>query len=409
MPFAISLIMLFMPLIAGAQIDGEKLFKVNCSACHLITEKKLIGPGMAGVEDRWEDKELLYKWIKNSSEVLASGDAYANALFEEYNKSIMPAQNVNTEEIDAILAYIKAGPIAAAPATADAGGTAVPVEQAPTIPYWVVLLGVLILLIILISMLRNLKYALLKIKSEKEGTVYSEQPSMLGASLGWISRNKTFFAILLIVFTVGISHAAWNWLLNVGIYQSYAPEQPIRFSHKVHAGTQKIDCNYCHSAARNSKSAGIPSTNVCMNCHTYIQEGPKYGTEEISKIYAANGYDPTAQSYSAESSGPVKWVKVHNLPDHAYFNHSQHVTVGKVACQTCHGPVEEMDVVEQFAPLTMGWCINCHRDTKVNTEGNEYYDEIHSRMPESMKNEVMKDGKIVVSELGGIECAKCHY
>lgn len=409
MPIAISLLMLFMPLIAGAQIDGEKLFKVNCSACHLITEKKLIGPGLAGVEQRWEDKELLYKWIKNSSEVLASGDAYSNALFEEYNKSIMPAQNVNTEEIDAILAYINAGPVAAAPVAADAGGAAVPVEEAPTVPYWVVLLGVLILLIILISMLRNLKYALLKIKSEKEGTEYLEQPSMLGASLSWIGRNKTFFAIILIVFTVGLSHAAWTWLLNVGIYQTYAPEQPIRFSHKVHAGTQKIDCNYCHSAARNSKSAGIPSTNVCMNCHTYIQEGPTYGTEEISKIYAANGYDPAAQAYTAEAGGPVKWVKVHNLPDHAYFNHSQHVTVGKVACQTCHGPVEEMDVVEQFAPLTMGWCVNCHRDTKVNTEGNEYYDEIHSRMPESMKNEVMKDGKIVVSELGGIECAKCHY
>ena len=146
-----------------------------------------------------------------------------------------------------------------------------------------------------------------------------------------------------------------------------------------------------------------------MNCHKYIQEGPVTGTEEIAKIYAAIGWNPEAGAYNAESTGPIKWVKIHNLPDHAYFNHSQHVTVGKVACQTCHGPVETMDVVEQFSPLTMGWCINCHRDTKVNTEGNDYYEDIHARMTDEMRADIMKDGKITVNELGGIECAKCHY
>lgn len=406
---AITLIMFFLPILAQAQVDGEKLFKTNCSACHLITEKKLIGPGLAGVEERWEDKALLYRWIKNSQEVIAEGDPYAVKLFEEYNKSIMPAQNVNDEEIDAILAYVNAGPAAPAEAAAGAPVAGVaPVDQGPSIPYWVVILGVVVLLFILVSMLRNLKYALRKIQAEKDGVPVPVQPSMVGAIGSWINGNKTLFAVMMIVFTVGVAKAGWDWLLNVGIYEGYAPEQPIRFSHKVHAGAQKIDCQYCHSAARNSKSAGIPSTNICMNCHTYIQEGPTYGTEEISKIYAANGYDPQAQAYTGEQD-PVKWVKVHNLPDHVYFNHSQHVSVGKVECQTCHGPVEEMDVVQQFAPLTMGWCINCHRETQVQMDGNEYYDEIHARMPAHMKEEVMKDGKVVVSELGGIECAKCHY
>ena len=133
------------------------------------------------------------------------------------------------------------------------------------------------------------------------------------------------------------------------------------------------------------------------------------GTQEIAKIYAAIGFDPATQTYTGESEGPMEWVKIHNLPDHVYFNHSQHVTVGKVACQTCHGPVETMDVVEQFAPLTMGWCVNCHRDTKVSAEGNAYYDDVHSKLPEGMKEEFLKDGKITVSEFGGIECSKCHY
>lgn len=408
MPMVISLLILLLSVAANAQPDGEKLFKVNCSACHLPTEKALIGPGLLGVEERWEDRELLYSWIKNSSEVLATGDAYANTLFEQYNKSIMPAQAVTDEDIDAILNYINNPPVEEGPVAA--AGEMVSAEAAgPSIPYWVVTLGIVVLMFVLISMLRNLKYSLKKIQAEKEGLEIPSQPTMFGATLKWINSNKTFFAVIMIVFSVGVAKAGWNWLLNVGIYTGYAPEQPINFSHKVHAGAQKIDCNYCHNSARNSKSSGIPTANVCMNCHTYIAEGPITGTTEIQKIYDAIGWDPEAKSYSAESAGPIKWVKIHNLPDHAYFNHSQHVTVGKVACQTCHGPVEEMDVVEQFSPLTMGWCINCHRETKVNMEGNEYYDEIHARMPEHMKEDVMKDGKITVSELGGQECAKCHY
>ncbi len=410
MPMFISLLLLILPIAANAQPDGEKLFKANCAACHLPTEKSLIGPGLAGVEERWEDRELLYKWIKNSDEVKKMGDPYVDDLVERYNNTPMQAfPSLTDEDITAILDWVANPPVPEGdPGTIPVEGAPV-AEEGPSIPYWIVVLGIVVLMLVLISMLRNLKYSLKKIQAEKDGLEIPIQPSMFGATMGWINRNKTFFAVIMIVFTVGVAKAGWDWLLNVGIYEGYKPEQPIKFSHKIHAGAQKIDCNYCHSSARNSKTSGIPSTNVCMNCHTYIAEGPTTGTEEIQKIYDAVGWDPESKTYTAESTGPVKWVKIHNLPDHAYFNHSQHVTVGKVACQTCHGPIEEMDVVEQYSPLTMGWCINCHRETKVNTADNDYYEEIHKRMPEHMKEEIMEDGKITVNELGGIECAKCHY
>ena len=404
-----ALFVLLMPGSASAQPDGAKLFKANCSACHSITDKKVIGPGLNGVLDRWEDKDLLYQWVKNSQSVIEQGDPYATALFEKFNKSIMPAQAVSDEDITAIMDYISNPPEAAAPAPATADASAAPVEQEPSIQPWVILLGVVILLFILMSMLRGLKFTLLKIEAEKQGSKAPVQLPLHKSALAWINRNKTFFAVICIVLAVGVAKAGWDTLLQIGVYQGYQPEQPIAFSHKIHAGDQKIDCNYCHSAARHGRTAGIPTVNVCMNCHKFINEGQVYGTQELSKIYKANGYDPESGQYSNEPEGPIKWVKIHNLPDHVYFNHSQHVTVGKVACQTCHGPVEEMDVMKQWAPLTMGWCINCHRETRVSTEGNGYYDEIHSRLTEEMKEEFMKDGVITVSEYGGIECAKCHY
>ena len=142
-----------------------------------------------------------------------------------------------------------------------------------------------------------------------------------------------------------------------------------------------------------------------MNCHTYISEGPITGTTEISKIYDAIGFDPDTRTYiEGYKQKPIKWVRIHNLPDLSYFNHSQHVVAGKVECQTCHGPIEEMDVVYQHAELTMGWCIDCHRTTEVAMEGNEYYTELHTQLKEKYKGE-----KITVDKIGGIERAKCHY
>jgi hypothetical protein len=141
-----------------------------------------------------------------------------------------------------------------------------------------------------------------------------------------------------------------------------------------------------------------------MNCHKGIKEGTLTGTTEISKIYAALDYNPETQTYGPNPK-PIKWTRVHNLPDFAYFNHSQHVKVGGVMCQTCHGPVEEMTVAKQFAPLTMSWCINCHRETEVKMAGNHYYDKYHKYL----SNKYGADAKITVEKIGGTECGRCHY
>lgn len=392
--------------------DGEKLFKSYCAACHSAGSNMLVGPGLAGVEDRY-DKEWLYKWIKNSQELVKSGDAQAVEVFEKYNKVLMPAQPVNNEEIDAILAYVKEHNAAKAEApAAAAGGTTAEAtteeasDSSDQTTY--IVLGSILVLLILISVLRKVQHSLQIVEARKRGEDVPEETGMWDGFTSWINGNKRIVALIGIVLIALIAKAGWDAALQIGVYNGYEPEQPIKFSHKLHAGDNGIDCNYCHTSASFSKSAGIPSPNLCMNCHTYIQEGPQYGKEEIAKIYDALDFDPVTKTYG-DNQKPIKWVKVHNLPDHVYFNHSQHVTVGKIACQKCHGDVETYTVGKQSEDLTMGWCIDCHRETKVQMDGNEYYDEIHKRLPEDLKKQYLEDGTITVSELGGMECAKCHY
>lgn len=196
-------------------------------------------------------------------------------------------------------------------------------------------------------------------------------------------------------------------MTEVGIQQGYAPTQPINYSHELHAGQYEIDCKYCHSIAEKSKSASIPSANTCMNCHRYVQAKDKYDgkiSPEIQKIYNAIGYDGEKMEYiEGYEQKPIKWVRIHNLPDLAYFNHSQHVKVGKVECQTCHGEIQEMEKVAQFSELTMGWCINCHRERGIDAENNDYYEQIHAKMKEEGKE------YYTVADNGGLECGKCHY
>jgi len=388
---------------------GEKLFKSYCASCHSPGNNALVGPGLAGVYDKYE-RDWLYKWIKNSQSLIEAGDAQAVAVYEQYNKVLMPAQPVNNEEIDQILAYIKDynenAPVEETAATAATEGGGVPMEDQGTSP-WLILI-IVIALIIVISVLRKVQHSLSIVEAKKAGDEASEPHSIAQGVLNWGNRNKRIVGLLGIVLIALVAKAGWDSALGVGVYTGYEPEQPIKFSHELHAGTNGIDCQYCHNSAAYSKSAGIPPANLCMNCHTYIQEGPQYGKEEIGKIYAALDFDPVTKTYGPNTK-PIKWVKVHNLPDHVYFNHSQHVTVGKIACQKCHGPVETYTVGKQYESLTMGWCINCHRETKVQMDGNGYYDEIHERLPEELKAEYLENGTITVSELGGIECAKCHY
>jgi hypothetical protein len=225
---------------------------------------------------------------------------------------------------------------------------------------------------------------------------------------GFLKISATIFVLILVGY-IGL-----NALMDLGIDQDYQPIQPIAFSHKIHAGDNKIDCQYCHSTAKHSKHSGIPSVNVCMNCHKSIAEynGPvtserdkEFYDAEIQKIYDAIGWDPENLAYiEGYEQKPIQWVRIHNLPDFAYFNHAQHVTAGGIACQKCHGPVEEMEDMYQYSPLTMGWCIECHRETSVDLKGNDYYAKIHAQLAD-------KDGveKVTIAQIGGLECGKCHY
>jgi mono/diheme cytochrome c family protein len=383
---------------------GEKLFKINCASCHKVTDQKLVGPGLKGVADRVPKpaEEWLIKWIKNSQALVKSGDAYAVKIFTEYNKSVMPSQALSDDEIKSVLAYI-ANPPVDKKVTDGPVDSKVPAKtDSTTVLYF--LLGLVLLFLILISVLGGVKNSLQRLVNQKEGLPEPTPVSYNSAYFkNWARTNKKLVALGLIVIVSYGAKAAWYGMMGIGVYEGYAPEQPIFFSHKIHAGQNAINCVYCHSGVEKSKISNVPSANVCMNCHKGIQEGAITGKKEIAKIYAALDYDPAKDTYGPNPK-PIKWVKVHQLPEHAYFNHAQHVTVGKQECTTCHGPVAEMDTLRQFTPLTMGWCIDCHRKTEVKMEGNPYYNKLHEELKKTYGKK-----PITVSMMGGIECGKCHY
>ena len=183
--------------------------------------------------------------------------------------------------------------------------------------------------------------------------------------------------------------------IALGRSQYYEPDQPVKFSHKVHARDNKTDCLYCHSVAEYSHPAGIPSVSQCMNCHVIVREGTHSGRFEINKLVEAY-----------ENEMPVRWIKVHNLPDHAFFSHAQHVGAAGLDCSECHGEVEEMDRVMQVSDLSMGWCLDCHRSTEVDILNNEFYS-VYMQLRDDIRS-----GRLdyaTARETGGTDCMKCHY
>ena len=393
----------------GDAAAGKALFNANCAACHKL-DKKATGPALRGVADKY-DRDWLYSWIKNSQELIKSGDALAVTLFEENNKSVMQAfPGLSNTDIDNILAYTsepKPEPVIADPTVATAGGGGGGGASND------IILGALALVFLLLVVMLFLVTGTLKKIAAANGVEYPEKEKALPIWKAF-AQNQFLVLVTSIFLLLGAGYFAYGWMMQVGVDQGYAPVQPIHYSHKIHAGANQIDCNYCHSSARKSKHSGIPSLNVCMNCHKNIAEyngeedlengyTKEFYTNEIKKLYDAVGWDEATQSYTGETK-PVKWTRIHNLPDFAYFNHSQHVTVAGIDCQKCHGPVEEMEIMYQFAPLTMGWCINCHRETNVNLAGNEYYEKIHEEL--SKKYGV---DKLTIAQMGGLECGKCHY
>jgi hypothetical protein len=210
-------------------------------------------------------------------------------------------------------------------------------------------------------------------------------------------KLKSQWVHYLILLTTGgfLSYILFIEGIALGRSPGYSPMQPVKFSHKVHAGQNKTDCIYCHSFAGSSKTAGIPPENVCMNCHLMVRTGTRSGVTEIAKVISAY-----------EKAKPIRWIKVHNLPDHVFFSHAQHVTAGKVVCRECHGKVEEMDVISQVSDLSMGWCINCHRTKEINFQNNKFYAD-YTGLSDKIKRGVIDS--VTVEMIGGTECMKCHY
>ena len=391
---------------------GKSLFNANCAACHKLN-KNLIGPALAGVSEKYE-KEWLYTWIKNSSAMIKSGDERAVAIWEEYNKAAMNAfPQLSNDDIDNILAYTDYKPEPVVAATALSSGT-VQLEPQSSLSQDLVLVALIIILLVLITMLYLVNKTLRDIAT-RNGIVVEEKQIKPSTPI-WklFIRNQFLVFCSVVFFLLSSAYFAYGWLMQVGIDQGYMPIQPIHYSHKIHSGANQIDCQYCHSSARVSKHSGIPSLNVCMNCHENIAEyngeedlekgyTKEFYTSEIKKLYKAVGWDEEKRIYTGDVE-PVKWVRIHNLPDFVYFNHSQHVNVAGIECQTCHGPVEEMEIAYQHSSLTMGWCINCHRESNIKVKDNDYYTKIHEELSKKYGVE-----KLTIAQMGGLECGKCHY
>jgi cytochrome c2 len=380
--------------------NGESLFNANCKTCHRV-HQKLVGPALANVYDRAPSIAWLKSFIRNSAALIASGDDYANAIYNEYGKTQMTAfTGLKDDQIMDILAYIKAetdkGPAVAAVPTAGGGGEAA--GGVPAAYLNIILIGMLLILVLLLIILVFLISALKRFLEQKELSEEDKEIVQSPYSIASITRSPGFiFIVIFIVGSLGFK-AVINGLYSIGIQQEYAPKQPIAFSHKLHAGAYEIDCKYCHTGVLKGKSATIPSVNICMNCHRAVKtESPL-----IQKIWAAADWQPETLSFGPNQK-PIEWVRIHNLPDLAYFNHAQHVNVANIECQTCHGPIQEMEVVKQYSLLTMGWCIDCHRKTDVNTKGNAYYDNLVELHNDASKKPMK------VEDIGGLECAKCHY
>ena len=396
----------------GDAAAGKALFNANCAACHKLYDRGT-GPALYNVTER-RDREWLYRWIKNNKELRDSGDPEAIAIYNEYSQTAMNLfPQLTNADIDDILAYTDTPKPEPVVATGDSGENSSAGGGVSTTIILAILAVVLVMLVAVLFLVNNTlrKFA---VSQGVELPVKEERKPIWKAFV----ENQFLVLVSVIVLLLGGAYFAYGWMMQVGVDQGYEPIQPIHYSHRIHAGDNQIECKYCHSSARTSKHSGIPSLNVCMNCHKSISEVADASSEfssvtedytkefydkEIQKLYKATGWDPATQSYTGETQA-VEWVRIHNLPDFAYFNHSQHVSVAGVQCQTCHGPVEEMEVMYQYAPLTMGWCINCHRETNVKMDGNPYYEKIHEELSKKYGVE-----ELTAAQMGGLECGKCHY
>ncbi len=412
---------------------GKKLFSGNCASCH-FPDKDMTGPALKGARERWienSSEENFYLWVQNSQAVIDAGDSYAKEL-EGFSATAMTPTGVTNEQVDDIFAYIEAYQPPVAPVQDDVvlGGE----KEEGNSWFWYL---IAILLLVVVVTVGGVKGQLSNLARKQEGESISEDESFGQSMKRWAWNNRGPVGVGSLVVVIGLLVLGLLDLTKIGVFEDYKPEQPIAFNHNLHNDRLGIDCKYCHNSVEKSRHAGIPTVNVCMNCHRTVVEGSTTGTEEISKIHEAAGYDAETQTYTGDTK-PVQWVKVHNLPDHVYFNHSQHVVVGGLDCKQCHGEManetvarvmttEDLNAVEdnkiKFTrpTLTMGWCVECHREASVDIAGSHiegaeesedtYYGVIHTRLLKDQKTyrSYLEDDVISVADLGGLECGKCHY
>lgn len=465
--FAVITFLLVLPLCSFSQ-DGKELFERNCTVCHQLGKGKLVGPDLQGVTERRE-KQWLFNFIHNSQEVIKSGDPIAVKLYEEYNKSLMPPfTQLSDAEINSIIDYIsnwqpEKVEIVAVDVNKKTGFTHDEYLRGERLFYGLIPLeaggsynctnchntissdtlnwnpsamdlarsfmdpkGMNIYQSMGQPVSAKMEEAHKGIKMNETEVQYIaaflshfstvEMPEhkilpvklllflafaflMTLALIDLLFTKRVKYRIIhALILVVGLSVHSYLAVIeaqNLSRTEGYAPDQPIKFSHKIHVGQNKTDCRYCHHTVDYSKSANIPSNNVCLNCHNVVRTGTNSGNFEINKIHRA-----------VASGTPVQWIRVHSLPDYTFFSHAQHANVGKLECQTCHGKVEEMDILRQVSDLSMGWCVNCHRDTEVNFYGNSYYS-IYKGLNKNGPNG--KREPVHVDDIGGIDCMKCHY
>ena len=403
-----SLMLLFAVTTLHAQDvkEGEKIFKSKCTSCHAI-DRKVVGPALKGIPET-KDEAWLIKWIKNSQALIASGDAEAIKIFEENNKLVMTSfTDLSDDQIKSVLAYITDAS-KEKPKDANKDGAAAKDDNASMFMI-LGLIAVVVLAVVVIVVLNRVIRTLENVIAKNQEAIAAQQEPedsqrFVKFAKAFVKNKKLVgFTVLMLVALLAVG--GWKTMWNVGVHQGYQPVQPIKFSHQIHAGVNKIECQYCHGGAFKSKNASIPSANVCMNCHNTITASEHYDGEispEIAKIYRALDWNPDTRTYG-NNPKPIQWVRIHNLPDFAYFNHSQHVVVAGVECQTCHGPIQNMEEVYQYSPLTMKWCVECHKKTDIKSD-NKYYEDLikaHER--------IKKGEKMTAAMIGGLECGKCHY
>lgn len=419
---------------------GKALFMGKCKSCHnpVFAQQNPTYPSLEGVIDRAGGAsseqarvDWLREWIPNAGKMIGT-DKYAKDLFKQYGVAMTTFSDLTPEQVDQLIAYIGSG-----------GET--PVEKSDiTVPgqpassddsTTMMVLGiVLVALILIIGVLVLLATHLQKSLNDKEG-LNAEDKKVVNQKhdIVKVLKHPAFYGtVIALLLAAGLVAFIQKGVYGIGVQTGYAPVQPIPFSHKIHAGDNKIDCNYCHTGVRKSKHANIPSPNICMNCHTTVKTDSKW----IQELHSYVDYDTKTKTYGPNQK-PIQWTRVHNLPDLAYFNHSQHVKVAGLECQQCHGPVQEMETMYQYSTLTMGWCIDCHRNTPINldaydNESGYYNRELAEKLLEFRKKEnsefAMEKAKeamdggapfhetleglkypLTVEDIGGMECSKCHY